>query len=66
MHEQTTIEFGVRIVGGKDLNWCTPFSMRMYGGDLPKLAPGTKYQLKETTNTYSLTFVTTLLQWHKV
>ena len=25
MHEQTTIEFGVRIVGKKDLNWCTPF-----------------------------------------
>ena len=26
MHEQTTIEFGVRIVGKKNLNWCTPFS----------------------------------------
>ena len=25
MHEQTTIEFGVRIVDRKNLNWCTPF-----------------------------------------
>ncbi len=25
MHEQTTIEFGVCIVGRKNLNWCTPF-----------------------------------------
>ncbi len=25
MHEKTTIEFGVRIVGRKNLNWCTPF-----------------------------------------
>ncbi len=26
MHEETTIEFGVRINGRKYLNWCTPFS----------------------------------------
>ncbi len=25
MHEQTEIEFGVRIVGRKNLNWRTPF-----------------------------------------
>ncbi len=25
MHEQITIKFGVRIVGRKNLNWCTPF-----------------------------------------
>ena len=25
MHEKTTIEFCVRIVGRKNLNWCTPF-----------------------------------------
>ncbi len=25
MHEQTTIEFGVRIVGRENLNWCIPF-----------------------------------------
>ncbi len=25
MHEQATIKFGVRIVGRKNLNWCTPF-----------------------------------------
>ncbi len=26
MHEQTTIEFDVRIMDRKNLNWCTPFS----------------------------------------
>ncbi len=26
MHEQTTIEFGVRIVNRKNLNWWKPFS----------------------------------------
>ncbi len=26
MHDQTTIEIGVRIVDRKNLNWCTPFS----------------------------------------
>ena len=25
IHEQTTIEFGVRIMGRNNLNWCTPF-----------------------------------------
>ena len=25
LYEQTTMEFGVRIVGRKNLNWCTPF-----------------------------------------
>ena len=25
MHQQTTIQFGVRIVGRKNLNCCTPF-----------------------------------------
>ena len=26
MHEQTTIEFNVRIADRKNLNWCTPCS----------------------------------------